>query len=246
MKLNGKTIMVTGANRGIGRAIVEELLKRDVAKVYACSRDKEKLRGLAEKDPRVVPVKLDITSSEDIRSAALHCTDLELLINNAGVATFASLLEGPISVVESDMATNYFGTLNLTREFLQILIGNSRGKGDPTGIANVLSIVSLASMSTLGGYSASKAALFSATQSMRSELHREGVTLYSIFPGPIDTDMIRDVVMDKESPELTAGAIVSGIEEDLTYIFPDPMSREVGGMWERDPKGLIENFSHID
>lgn len=161
MKLDNKTVFVSGANRGIGKAIVAALLKQPVKKIYAAARNVEGITTYG--DPRVVPVSLDITSSSSIQAAAAKAGDVDVLINNAGVLAFASVLNGATQDLAQDMQVNYFGTLNVARAFVPIL--EKQGGG---AIANVISVVGLASMAGIGGYSASKAALFSATQAMRA------------------------------------------------------------------------------
>ncbi|QEM67269.1 SDR family oxidoreductase [Geobacter sp. FeAm09] len=236
MKLENRTILVTGANRGIGKALVEALLKQPVGKIYAAARKTEELPAFG--DSRVVPLKLDITDLDLVRKAAALAQDVDLLINNAGVATFSSVVSAEPAALKHDLEVNYLGTLNVVRSFAPAL--EKRGGG---AIANVLSVLGLASMSAVGGYSASKAALFSATQAMRGELKAKGISVHAIFPGPIDTDMSRDFDMPKTSARETAENIIKGILADHEDIFPDPMSAQVGELWVKDPKGLERQFS---
>jgi NAD(P)-dependent dehydrogenase (short-subunit alcohol dehydrogenase family) len=238
MKLEKKTILVTGSNRGIGKALVEALLKYPVDKIYAAARKIEDIPEFG--DDRVVPLKLDITDLELVKKAAGQAQDVDLLINNAGVATFASVVSGETDALMRDMGVNYLGTLNMVRSFVPVL--EKRGGG---AIANVISVVGLVSMSAIGGYCASKAALFSATQAMRAELKAKGIFVHAIFPGPIDTDMARDFDMPKTSAQVTAENIVKGILGDQEDIFPDPMSLQVGELWSKDPKGLERQFSSM-
>ncbi|MDR3580459.1 MAG: SDR family oxidoreductase [Oryzomonas sp.] len=236
MKLENKTILVTGSNRGIGKALVEALLKYPVSRIYAAARKTEDLPEFG--DGRVVPLKLDITDLDLVEKAAGQARDVDLLINNAGVATFASVVSGETDALKYDMGVNYLGTLNMVRSFVPVL--EKRGNG---AIANVISVVGLSSMSAAGGYCASKAALFSATQAMRAELKTKGIFVHAIFPGPIDTDMARDLDMPKTSAQVTAENIVKGILADQEDIFPDPMSLQLGELWSKDPKGLERQFS---
>jgi len=236
MKLDNKNIIVTGANRGIGAAIVRELLKHKVDKVYAAARKTENLPDFGDK--RVVPLALDITNSKQVATAVDKARDVHVLINNAGTANFASIVDGAPEVVASDMNTNYYGTLAMIRAFAPVLQKNGKGT-----IANVSSVVGLAPMAIIGGYSASKAALHSATQAARAELAGRGIHVAGIYPGPIDTDMARDFDMPKASPESTAHAIVAGIIAGDDYIFPDPMSKQVGALWGHDPQALEKQFA---
>lgn len=233
MQLQNRTVFVTGANRGIGKAIVEALLKQPVAKIYAAARD---VKALNFNDPRVIPVALDITKREQIAAAAKH-TDVDLLINNAGALSFAGVITGAPEELMHDMQVNYFGTISMVNAFAPTLEAR---KG---GIANVISVVGLASMAGIGGYSASKAALFSATQAMRAELKAKNVQVFGIFPGPIDTDMAKGFEMEKASPQSTAENIVAGILAGSEDIFPDPISAELGKLWAADPKQLERQFA---
>jgi NAD(P)-dependent dehydrogenase (short-subunit alcohol dehydrogenase family) len=236
MKLEGKTIVVTGANRGIGEAVVRELLKHKVAKVYAAARKPQDLPDFGDK--RAVALPLDITDAKQIAAAASLAKDANVLINNAGVASFASLFDGERERLAGDMAVNYFGTVDVMRAFAPVLQKNGKGL-----IANVASVVSLAPMTAIAGYSASKAALHSATVAARTELAARGIHVAGIYPGPIDTDMARSFEMEKATPAATAKAIVAGLIAGDDYIFPDPYSAEAGPLWLRDPRALERQFS---
>ncbi|MEJ0009242.1 MAG: SDR family oxidoreductase [Alphaproteobacteria bacterium] len=236
MELRNRTVLVTGANRGIGQALVRELLKHDVAKVYAGARDPKKLPDFGDK--RVVPLTLDITDRAQIDKAAATAKDTQLLLNNAGVANPSSVVQSATDALMPDMQVNYFGTLSMMHAFAPVIEKNGGG-----AIANVISVLGLASMVSVGGYSASKAALFSATQAARAELKPRGVAILGIFPGPIDTDMSRDFPMEKASAESTADAILQGIKAGHEDIFPDPFSRQVSELWFKDPKALEKQFA---
>lgn len=236
MKLENKTVFVSGANRGIGKAIVEALLKQKVKKIYAAARKVEDLPKFG--DARVVPVSLDITNRSQIDKAVKQAADVDVLINNAGVLSYAGVVAGEPDALARDMEVNYFGTLSMVRAFVPVIEKNGGG-----AIANVSSVVGLAPIAGIGGYSASKAALFSATQAMRTELKAKRISVHGIFPGPIDTDMAKGFEADKTSPQVTAENIVSGIIAGTEDIFPDPMSAKVNELWAKDPKGLERQFS---
>jgi NAD(P)-dependent dehydrogenase (short-subunit alcohol dehydrogenase family) len=238
MELGNKIILVSGANRGIGKAIVEALLLHPVKKIYAAARNVESLPNFG--DTRVVPVQLDITDAGQIRSAAEIANDVDVLINNAGVASYAPVVAGEFALLQHDMEVNYFGTLNVVRAFEPVL--EKAGAG---AIANVISIIGLAAMAGVGGYCASKAALHSATQAMRAELKAKNISVYGIFPGPIDTDMSRNFDTPKTSARETAENIVKAIAADSEDIFPDPVSAEWGKLWATDPKGLERHFAKM-
>ena len=237
MNLEHKTIFVSGANRGIGKAIVEALLKQNVKKIYAAAR---KIEGVNFNDPRVVTIALDITNREQIAKVAAQASDVDVLINNAGALAFASVVSGKPEDLMSDMQVNYFGTLSMVNAFAPLL--EKKGGG---AIANVISVVGLASIASIGGYSASKAALFSATQSMRAELKSKNISVHGIFPGPIDTDMAKEFEMDKTSPAVTADNIVAGILAGKEDIFPDPMSTSTSTVWAANPKELERQFASM-
>lgn len=236
MKLEGKTALVSGANRGIGKALVQALLQQGVKKVYAAARNPANLPAF--NDPRVVPLKLDITNRADIQAAAQQAADIDVLINNAGALAFASVTTGSEDDLKQDMMVNYFGTLNVIRAFVPALASRNGA-----AIANLISIVGLASMAGVGGYSASKAALHSATQALRAELKAKNISVHGIFPGPIDTDMAKEFPMAKASPESTAANIVQGIASGQEDIFPDPMSAQLSQLYASNPKELERQFA---
>jgi NAD(P)-dependent dehydrogenase (short-subunit alcohol dehydrogenase family) len=229
--LSGKTVLVTGANRGIGLATVRRLLQTGAAKIYAAARRPDSLPDFG--DARVVSLQLDIRDSASIAAAAARAKDVDVLINNAGTATFNDFLTSPLDTIATDLDTNYYGTLNVIRAFAPAF--TARGNGT---IANVVSVVGLTSAPIFPGYSASKAALHSLTQTLRFQLKPAGVSVLGIYPGPIDTDMAKDVPFEKTSPESTADLIVKGIENGDDYIFPDPASQWIGSLWEKDGRAL--------
>ena len=231
MKIQNKVVFISGANRGIGKALVEAALKAGAKKVYAAAR---KIESLPQwKDSRIVAISLDVTNAQSVANAAKQAADTDLLINNAGTLTHGSILESSLSDLRKDMDTNYYGTIQMLQAFAPALIQ----KGS-TAIANLLSVVSFASFPANCGYCASKAALFSATQALRSDLKKEGIEVYGIFPGPIDTEMAKDIPLQKFSAQETAQNIIDGIAAGTEDIFPDPYSQQVGELWHKDPKDL--------
>jgi NAD(P)-dependent dehydrogenase (short-subunit alcohol dehydrogenase family) len=230
--VNTGTALVTGANRGIGRAIVAALLARDVRKVYATARDTGTLADLAA-DPRVVTLRLDITDPGQIAAAVAAAGDVTLLVNNGGSLEFADLLAGDLTAIDADLRTNYFGTLAVTRAFVPVLRGNGGG-----AIVNMLSLVALGAVRGMGGYSVSKAAAASMTQAVRAQVADLGITVHGVFPGAVDTDMIRAFPIPKADPVEVADAIIDGVEAGEEDIFPDPMARDGHRAWRDDPKTL--------
>ena len=235
MKIENTTVFVTGANRGIGHAIVEALVKHGVKKVYAAAR---KISDVTFSDPRVILVALDITKREQIQKAVAQAGDTQILINNAGVLAFASVVTGDPKDLMSDMQVNYFGTLSMVHAFAPILEKNGGG-----AIVNLSSIVGLAPMAGVGGYSASKAAVHSATQAMRKELKDKHISVYGVYPGPIDTDMSKGFDLPKTSASETASNIIAGIASGKEEIFPDAMSAQLGELYAKDPKALEKQFA---
>jgi NAD(P)-dependent dehydrogenase (short-subunit alcohol dehydrogenase family) len=239
MKIQQAVVLVTGANRGLGRALVEASLKAGAKRVYAGARDPKQLEDIvARAEGRVVPLALDITDARSLEAAAGRAPDVTLLFNNAGVLASYNLLASTPAQIEQDFATNFFGTLAATKAFLPAL-----ERATPGALVNILSVVSLATMPALGGYSAAKAASYSATQALRGELAKKHITVHGVFPGPIDTDMVRTFEMVKTSPADVAAAIFEGLTRGDEDIFPDPMSREMSAMWKRDPKELERHLA---
>jgi NAD(P)-dependent dehydrogenase (short-subunit alcohol dehydrogenase family) len=239
MRVNTSTALVTGANRGIGRTVVEALLARGVRKVYATARGVEALTDLAT-NPRVVPLALDITDAAAVAAAAAAAGDITLLVNNGGSLEFADLLNGDLSAIDADLKTNFFGTLAVTRAFVPVLVKSGGG-----AIVNLLSLVALGAVRGMGGYSVSKAAAASMTQAVRAQLADRGITVHGVFPGAVDTDMIRAFDMPKTSPDEVAHAILDGVEAGDEDIFPDPMAQNAFKTWREDPKALERQMGSI-
>jgi NAD(P)-dependent dehydrogenase (short-subunit alcohol dehydrogenase family) len=234
MDIQDTVALVTGANRGLGRALVEALLERGARKVYAASRDGR----AASDDGRVVAVRLDVADPAQVRAAATAAGDVRLLINNAGTLASMSVLTAEPQQVRRDLEVNFLAVLEMARAFLPHLT-----RGGPAAIANVLSVASLASMPSIGGYSASKAAAWSLTQALRAELRPLHVAVHAAFPGPIDTDMIRSFEMPKTGAPVVARAIVEGIAAGIEDIAPDPMSVEVLATFLSDPRAVAQKFA---
>lgn len=238
MELHNKSILVTGANRGIGAALVRALLKRDIRRIYAASRQLDALPAFG--DRRVLSLKIDVTSAADVDAAASEASDIDLLINNAGVAHFNTIVTGSPRELRDDMEVNYYGTLRVIQAFAPLLI--KRGGGL---IANIISVVGLAPMFAVGGYSASKAALYSATLAARAELKPNHIQVVGIFPGPIDTDMAKGLKAEKTSAESAAEAIVRGFIAGDDDIYPDATSAQIAGLWLKNPKGVEHLFASM-
>jgi len=218
MNIQNKSVLITGANRGIGRALVNEALSRGAARVYAGTRG-----ALEIADERVTPFALDVTDTSQIQHAADQVGELDVLINNAGIAIYDDLSN--LEVIEQHMAVNFFGLLKVTQAFLPLL---RRSKG---AIVNNSSLAALAALPMIPSYSVSKAAAFNLTQSLRALLAGQGVTVHAVVLGPVDTDMNRGLEIPKASPESAAAAIFDGLEKREEDIFPDPVSQSVAEGW---------------
>jgi NAD(P)-dependent dehydrogenase (short-subunit alcohol dehydrogenase family) len=223
----GKTILVTGANRGIGQALADEALNRDAKRVYAGTRV-----PLTHPDARVTPLTLDVTSAAQIQEAAGTVSSLDILINNAGIGLSDDLSDR--AALERHLAVNLFGTHSVTQAFLPPL---TRSCG---AIVNILSLNALAPLPLIAAYSVSKAAAFSLTQSLRALLAGRGVRVHAVLPGPVDTDMTRGGDMPKASPESVARAIFDAVEKEEEDIFPDPMSQSVAESWRNSAAKALE------
>ncbi|WP_217808992.1 SDR family oxidoreductase [Cedecea sp. NFIX57] len=238
MNIQGKTVFVTGANRGIGAELVSAFLRHGAGKVYAGARDPQALRDYG--DDRVIAVQLDVTKPESVHAAAQKIGELDILVNNAGVMNDNTILTATFAELMTDMDVNYYGTVRVLQTFAPLM-----GKKEVGVIANVLSVLALAPMSQTAGYSASKAALLSATQAARAILKSQNISVVGIFPGPIDTDMASDRHAEKTSPTVAAEEIVKGLLEDREDIYPDPVSVQVSRFWESNPKGLEHHFATL-
>lgn len=230
MNLDNKSVLITGANRGIGRALVDEALRRGAKRVYAGTRG-----PLQIGDERITPLALDVTSVAQIQQAARKIDSLDVLINNAGIAIYDDLSD--VAVTEKHLAVNFLGPLRMTQAFLPQL---KRAKG---AIVNNLSMVGLAALPLIPSYSISKAAALNMSQSFRALLTASGVTVHSVVLGPIDTDMNRGFEIPKASPESAARGIFDGLEKGEEYIFPDPASESIAENWRGGVvKALEEQF----
>ena len=238
MKISNSTILVTGANRGIGLALVEKSLKKGAAQVYATYRSTNNHSTLDEFGERVIPVQLDLGDPVTIAQLAQSVPSLNILINNAGILSALSLLENTEEKLRNDFETNLFGTLAVIKTLLPAL-----KKESSAAIVNVASIASLAAMPSLGGYSASKAALHSMTQSIRGELKADGISVHGVYPGPVATRMTEGFDMDTTPALMVAEKILEDIENGVEDIFPDTMSQQAGPLFLSSPKQLEENFA---
>jgi NAD(P)-dependent dehydrogenase (short-subunit alcohol dehydrogenase family) len=233
MTIADRAVLVTGANRGIGQALVEEALRRGAKRVYAGTR-----QPLAHLDRRVTALTLDVTNAAQIQGAVERVESLDILINNAGLALFDDLSDR--AALERHLAVNLFGTYGVTQAFLPLL---TRSRG---AIVNLLSVAALATLPIVPAYSISKAAAFSLSQSLRALLVGRGVRVHAVLAGPVDTDMSRGFDVPKASPEPVARAIFDGVEKGEEDIFPDPMSQTMAESWRSGAvKALERQFAAL-
>ncbi len=218
MMIADRTVLVTGANRGIGQALAAEALSRGAKRVYAGTR-----QPFAHPDGRVTPLTLDVTNPAQAQAAAGQVGSLDVLINNAGIALYDDLSDR--AALERHLAVNLFGTYSVTQAFLPLLI-RSRG-----AIVNNVSTMAFAPLPLTPAYAISKAAAFSLTQSLRALVAGRGVRVHAVLTGPTDTDMTRGFDIPKSSPESVARAIFDGVEQGEEDIFPDPMSQSLAESW---------------
>lgn len=235
MKIKDAVVVVTGANRGLGEAFVKVLLEAGAKRVYAAARNPA---GIVASE-RVVPLELDVTDAASVEAAAAKASDATMLINNAGVLASYSVLDSTMQDVERDFAVNTYGVLSTTRAFVPAL----ERAGGGAAVVNVLSVVSLASIPPLGGYSASKAAAWSLTQALRADLAKKGISVHAALPGGIDTQMVSSLEIPKTSPRDVARGILDGVERGDFEIFPDPNSQALSQIWMKDPRAAAKQLS---
>ena len=236
MKIAGSVALVTGSNRGIGRAYVKALVTMGARKVYAAARDIKGVADLVSAHPgKVEPLKLDVTNEADVTAAGANCKDVVLLINNAGAnGSSGALAADSLDAAHREMMVNYFGVLRLSRAFGPILRANGGG-----AIVNMLSVVSRVNIPSLGTYSASKAAAWSLTQAVRAELAKQGTLVVGIFPGAVDTDMARNFDMPKLDPGEVASIALKAVESATEDV-------DVGDMAQGVAAGLLANAKKVE
>lgn len=227
MNIANKTILITGANRGIGRAVVVEALRRGAKRVYAGSRG-----APPSGDARLIPLTLDVTNAAQVERAVGQIENLDLVMNNAGIATYDDLSKP--DVIRQNLEVNLFGLLRVTQACLPLL---KRSKG---AIINHLSIAAIAGVPIMPSYSISKAAALNLTQSLRALLARDGVRVHAAILGPVDTDMTRGLNIPKASPESVAVGIFDGLSRGEEEIFPDPTSQAIADGWHTGSAKALE------
>lgn len=239
MNVDNAVAMVTGSNRGIGKALVEALIETGAKKIYATARNTNELHFNSGKT-EIVPFQVDISDHKSVNNMAKRAKDITLLFNNAGVLDFGDILNVPLESIKRDFDTNFYGTLAVARSFAPIIEANGGG-----AIVNTLTLLSLASMPGFAAYNASKAAEWSMTLSLRASLAEKNIQVHGVFPGAVDTDMLAGVDITKTRPADVAQAIIKGIKENKEDIFPDPMSTEIYAAWRKDHKSIERQFAKM-
>ena len=227
MTTTHKAVLVTGANRGIGQALVEEALRRGADRVYAGTRG-----PLAHRDERVTPLVLDVTDETQIQAAVERVERLDLLINNAGIALYDDLSDRARSNSTSPSTSS--APCGVSQAFLPLL---TRSQG---AIVNNASMMAFAPLPLTPAYAVSKAALFNMTQSLRALLAPLGVRVHAVLTGPTDTDMTRGFEIPKATAESVARAIFDGVDNGVDDIFPDPLSELLADTWHNGPAKAFE------
>jgi NAD(P)-dependent dehydrogenase (short-subunit alcohol dehydrogenase family) len=226
VKIAGSVVLITGANRGIGRAFVNGFATAGAATIYAAARDPASID-----DPRVIPIRLDITDPAQVAAAAARCGDVTVLVNNAGVATFSPLIGAPaMDAARAEMEVNYFGTLAMCRAFAPILGANGGG-----AIVNLLSVASFTTGGRLGSYSASKMAQLALTRGARIELRAQGTLVVGVHPGFVDTEMVSHVAAPKVTPARVVATTLAAIEAGEEEVLPDMRSVRIRQALRDDP-----------
>src|SRR5262245_41532019 len=236
--LEGTAALVTGANRGIGAAFVSGLLVAGAQRVYAAARDPQAL-VLAERDARIVPIALDITDDASVQAAAARLADVDLLVNNAGVALGARLIgAADMSAARQEMEVNYFGLLRVCRAFAPILAANGGGT-----LINVLSILARVASPAVGSYSASKASALSLTQAVRAELQAQGTRVIGVLPGYVDTAMAERISAPKIQPFEVVRATLDALRTEQDEVYPGEAAAQIAALLLHNPKAVERQFA---
>jgi NAD(P)-dependent dehydrogenase (short-subunit alcohol dehydrogenase family) len=236
VQIEGAVALVTGGNRGLGKAFVRALLDAGAAEVYAAARDASSVT-----ESGATPVGLDIRNDHDITAAVKACRDVTLLVNNAGVARFTPLIGAPsMDAARDEIAVNYLGTLAMCRAFAPVLAANGGG-----AIVNVLSVVSWITVPISGSYCVSKAAELAMTNGIRVELGAQGTLVVGVHAGYIDTDMTANLAIKKITPEDVASATLAALERGETEVLADDRSRDVKNRLRNDPASLDREMQSI-
>ena len=234
MKVEGCTALVTGAGRGLGKVFVTALLKAGAARVYATERQEPGATG----DTRVISVKLDVTSPEDVARLARDCPDVNLLVNNAGIMLSKSMLdEGAADAIRREMDVNVFGLHAMIVAFAPVLAKHGGG-----GIINMLSVVSWFTAPANATYGASKRAALAVSDAARIELHQQGTQVTGVYAGFIDTEMAMSIDMPKTPPMQVASRAIEGLQNGTDHVLADQRAEQVWNDVRLDPDGFAQKL----
>ncbi|ODB92423.1 short-chain dehydrogenase [Candidatus Thiodiazotropha endoloripes] len=237
--VNDRVVLVTGANRGIGKSIVEGFFKAGASKIYAAVRKPETLESMVRTyGDRLVPLRIDLHDPDSIIAAAKVATDVEIVINNAGMLNIANpMASNAVVAMQDEMEVNVYGLMRMAQAFAPIL--KASGGGALVQLNSVASIKNFADFAT---YSASKAAAYSITQGLRDMLKDQGTQVVSVHPGPIATDMAASAGLGDlaEPAELVPQCIIAAIESGEFHAYPDTMAKQVGSAYQDFAKNIVE------
>ncbi len=237
--ISNKTILVTGANRGIGKVLVETFIDHGAAKIYTAVRKVESVAPLVEKyGDKIVPIHIDLNDSQSITTAAQTAKDVQMVVNNAGGFQGTTPLDkNAITALQFEMKINVYGLINMAQAFAPVLKANGGGV-----FVQLNSVVSMKTFSNFATYSASKAASYSITQALRELLSEQGTIVLSVHPGPIATDMgdAAGLTEIAEPPTLVADGIIAALKAGEFHVFPDSMAKQIGGAYESFAKNVVE------
>lgn len=234
-----KIALVTGANRGIGKVIVDALIEHGAKKVYLAVRNTDSVKSIInDYGDKVVPVRVDLSDPATIKAAAKTASDVELVINNAGILNNASpLSRDAIDLFKEEMDVNVYGLINMAQAFAPVLKANGGG-----AFVQLNSVASMKCFADFATYSASKAAAYTITQGLREKLEDQNTLVVSVHPGPIDTEMAHNAGLGDmvQPPQTVSEAIIDALARGEFHVFPDDMAKQIGEQYRNYATNIIE------
>jgi len=244
MEIRGRRVLVTGAGRGLGRALVPACARAGAAEVLAGARDLEKLdalrSGASGLGAKVIPLELDVTREREVAAAAARAGRVDILINNAGAIAFGGVFKGELQAIRQEIEVNYFGVLHVVRAFVPEMVRHGDGL-----IVNVASQLAKVSLPAIGTYCATRAALLSLSQAMRGDLSGSGVRVITVLPGALDTDMSRGFEIPKMAPSAAAEEILEAIRQETAQVPIGDEARATMAGLAADPAGVERAFARF-